>query len=232
MVTAFVPGVAPAETANVIVAVPDVETDAGAKEMVTPGTDDAPKLTVSAKPLTGATKSAALPLRPCGTVTLPGVMVRAKSGVPVLQTALAQLPEMPLLATHGVPSATAADVQLPGSAQVSAVQGFPSSQAIGFADTQLPLWHDSVPLQTSASLQDVPSGRLVGTHDPDAGSQLATWHASPPVQTTELLPVHVPVWQVSVRVHALPSSQPVPSGLAAALPQAPVAGSQVLATWH
>jgi hypothetical protein len=217
---------------KVIVAVPLAEMVAGTNEVVTPGRADALKLTASAKPLMGATSSAALPLRPCGTVTLPGVTVTVKSGGPVSQTALAQRPATPLLARHAVPSATGDDVQLPGSTQLSAVHGFPSSQRIGFADTQLPPWHDSVPLQTSVSLQDVPSGRLVGTHDPDAGSQLATWQASPPVQTTALPPVQDPVWQVSVRVHALPSSHAVPSDLAAGVPQPPVAGSQTPARWH
>jgi hypothetical protein len=232
LVSALVPGGAVAETTKVIVAVPVAETDAGTKEVVTPGSEDAVKLTVSAKPLRGATTIAALPLLPCGTVTLPGVTATVKSGGPVSQTALAQRPVTPLLARHGVPSATGDDVQLPGSPQLSAVQGFPSLHTIGFAETQLPPWHDSVPLQASGSLQEVPSGRLVFTHDPDAGSQLGRWQASPPVQTTALPPVQAPVWQVSVRVHALPSSHAVPLALGAGLLQLPVAGSQTPATWH
>src|SRR6185503_16251498 len=171
-VSALVPVAAPAETTKVIVAVPLADTNAGTKEVVTPGSADALKLTASAKPLMGATRSAALPLPPCGTVTLPGATVTVKSGGPVSQTALAQRPETPLLARHGVPSATADDVQLPGSPQLSAVQGFPSSQAIGFADTQLPPWHDSVPLQTSVSAQDLPPRRFTFTRAPDAGSEL------------------------------------------------------------
>src|SRR2546422_894968 len=45
------------------------------------------------------------------------------------------------------------------------------------------------------------------------------------------MPTQMPASQASVRVQALPSSQPVPSGLAGLL-QAPVAGSQVPAVWH
>jgi hypothetical protein len=45
------------------------------------------------------------------------------------------------------------------------------------------------------------------------------------------VPVHAPAWQVSVRVQELPSLQAAPSGLAG-LEQAPVAGSQVPASWH
>jgi hypothetical protein len=43
--------------------------------------------------------------------------------------------------------------------------------------------------------------------------------------------VHTPLWQVSVCVHALPSLQIPPSGLAG-FEQVPVAGSQVPASWH
>src|SRR5437667_443496 len=37
----------------------------------------------------------------------------------------------------------------------------------------------------------------------------ATWHWSSAVQTTGLLPVQTPLWQVSLRVQAAPSSQGV-----------------------
>src|SRR5947208_2849499 len=45
------------------------------------------------------------------------------------------------------------------------------------------------------------------------------------------MPTQMPASQASVCVQALPSSQPVPSGLAGLL-QAPVVGSQVPAVWH
>src|SRR6266571_4701605 len=45
------------------------------------------------------------------------------------------------------------------------------------------------------------------------------------------MPTQMPASQASVRVQALPSSQPVPSGLAGLL-QAPDAGLQTPAVWH
>src|SRR5216110_324252 len=45
------------------------------------------------------------------------------------------------------------------------------------------------------------------------------------------MPTQMPASQASVRVQALPSSQPVPSSLAG-LPQRPVAGLQMPAVWH
>src|SRR2546428_102620 len=51
------------------------------------------------------------------------------------------------------------------------------------------------------------------------------------MQTTAFVPVHTPVWQVSVCVDELPSVQALPSGLAG-FEQVPVAGSQVPASWH
>src|SRR5207249_11251161 len=67
---------------------------------------------------------------------------------------------------------------------------------------------------------------------PAAGSQLtAAWQWSAGAQTTGFVPVHVPAWQVSVRVQALPSLQAAPSGFAG-LEQVPVAGSQLPAAWH
>src|SRR5439155_454128 len=59
----------------------------------------------------------------------------------------------------------------------------------------------------------------------------AVWHWSEAVQTTELLPVHTPLSQVSVWVHALPSLQAVPSAFAG-FEHVPLAGSQVPAMWH
>ena len=51
------------------------------------------------------------------------------------------------------------------------------------------------------------------------------------VQTTGLAPAHMPVWQVSVCVQALPSLQAVPLG-AFGFEHVPFAGLHVPATWH
>jgi hypothetical protein len=81
-------------------------------------------------------------------------------------------------------------------------------------------------------LQLVPSGAAGSLHSPVAGSQVpATWQASSAVHTTGFAPTHVPPWQVSVRVHGLPSSHAVPSA-AAGLSHTPVAGLQVPAAPH
>ncbi len=64
-----------------------------------------------------------------------------------------------------------------------------------------------------------------------AGSQVpAVWHWSEAVQTTAL-PVHTPLWQVSVCVHALPSLQVLPLAFAG-FEHVPVVGEQVPAVWH
>jgi hypothetical protein len=53
------------------------------------------------------------------------------------------------------------------------------------------------------------------------------------VQTTGFEPVHMPAWQVSDCVQALPSSHARPLGLMLGAEHIPLAGSQVLlATWH
>src|SRR2546427_6746602 len=69
-------------------------------------------------------------------------------------------------------------------------------------------------------------------HVPVAGSQVpAVWHWSEAVQATGVLPVHTPLWQVSVWVQALPSSQ-VLSLAFAGFEHVPVAGSPGPAAGH
>src|SRR5207245_1666913 len=91
-------------------------------------------------------------------------------------------------------------------------------------------WSSYVPVLPSSHV--VPSG-LAGLEQlPVAGSHVpASWHWSSAVHTTELPPVQVPAWQVSVWVQASPSVHAVPSALAG-VEQWPVAGSQVPASWH
>jgi hypothetical protein len=67
---------------------------------------------------------------------------------------------------------------------------------------------------------------------PVAGAHVpAVWHWSNAVHVTLPLPVHVPDWQVSVGVHAFPSSHATPFPFAG-FEQAPVAGAHVPAVWH
>src|SRR3989442_1398430 len=90
----------------------------------------------------------------------------------------------------------------------------------------------SVWVQALLSLQALPFA-LAGLEDaPVVVSQVpATWHWSEAVQTTGLDPVHVPLWQVSVWVQALPSLHALPSGLGG-FEHRPVPVSQIPATWH
>src|SRR5256885_1283029 len=106
------------------------------------------------------------------------------------------------------------------------------AQTSGLGAVPVPAWQVSVPVQALPSLQEAPLGFAGLEHVPVAGSQVpATWHWSVAAQTTGFVPVHVPAWQVSVRVQALPSSQVAPSGFAG-LEQRPVVGSHTPASWH
>jgi len=85
-----------------------------------------------------------------------------------------------------------------------------------------PVVHLPLPLA-----QLVPFGAIGFEHVPVVGSQAPTaWHWSEAVHVTGFEPTHVPLWQVSVRVHALPSLQPVPLATAG-FEQAPLVGSHV-----
>src|SRR5690349_6869137 len=102
----------------------------------------------------------------------------------------------------------------------------------GLSPVQVPVWQVSVCVQALPSLQAVESAALGLEHVPVAVSQVSVPGAwSLAEQTTGLSPVHVPIWQVSVWVQALPSLQAVES-VALGLEQVPVAVSQVPATWH
>ncbi len=82
------------------------------------------------------------------------------------------------------------------------------------------------------SSQLVPLGAGGLEHSPLVGSHApAAWHWSLAMQTIALLPVHVPPWQASACVHALPSLHATPSGNRG-FEQDPELGSQVPATWH
>src|SRR5206468_1476351 len=101
--------------------------------------------------------------------------------------------------------------------------------------TRLPPVHTpvsqvSVCVHALPSVHVLPSGLAGFEHVPVAGLHVpASWHWSGVGQTTGLPPVHTPLSQVSVCVHALPSVHVLPSGLAGS-EQAPVAGLQVPAS--
>ena len=103
-------------------------------------------------------------------------------------------------------------------------------QVTGFAPVQVPLWHVSLCVQALPSLHDVPLVAAGFEHSPVLVLHVPTvWHWSLAVHVTGLLPVHVPLWQVSVCVHALPSLHVVPF-VAAGFEHTPVLGLHVPAT--
>jgi len=103
-------------------------------------------------------------------------------------------------------------------------------QLTGLLPVHIPLWQVSVCVQVLPSLQLAPSGLAGFEHVPVVGSQVpATWHWSEAVQVTGFAPAHVPPWQVSVWVQALPSLQLAPLGLAG-FEHVPIVGSQVPAS--
>jgi hypothetical protein len=97
---------------------------------------------------------------------------------------------------------------------------------------QLPPVHTSLLVQVLLSLHAVPSVLSGFEHTPVLVLHVpALWHWSEAVQTTGLLPVHVPLWQVSVCVHALPSLHAAPLVLLG-FEHTPVLGLHVPAVWH
>jgi hypothetical protein len=87
-------------------------------------------------------------------------------------------------------------------------------------------------VQAFWSLHAVPDGAKGFEHCPETGLQVPTRKHSPSdVQVTGFPPVQTPLWQVSVRVQALPSLQLVPSALLG-FEQTPVVVLQVPTSWH
>jgi hypothetical protein len=97
---------------------------------------------------------------------------------------------------------------------------------------QTPPRHESARVQALASVQAAPSGATGAEQRPVVELHVpGRRQVSGAGQTTGLPPVHTPVRQVSVCVHASPSLQAAPSGRAG-LEQTPVAGLQVPGRWH
>jgi len=118
-------------------------------------------------------------------------------------------------------------LQTPGAWHWSGV-----AQTTGLPPVQLPDWQVSVCVHALLSLQLVPLGLDGFEQTPVDGLHVpATWHWSDAVQTIGLPLVQLPAWQVSDCVHALPSLQVEPLGLAGS-EQTPFAGLHVPATWH
>src|SRR5436309_4930705 len=86
---------------------------------------------------------------------------------------------------------------------------------MGLLPVHVPLTQRSVCVHELPSLQLVPSGAAGFEQVPLAGLQVpAAWHWSAAEQTIGLVPLHAPLWHVSVCVQALPSLHVVPFGTA------------------
>ena len=104
-------------------------------------------------------------------------------------------------------------------------------QTTGLLPVHVPAWQVSVCVHASPSLQLVPLAAVGFEHVPLVGSHVpAAWHWSLAEHVTGFDPVHVPLWQESVCVHALPSLHVVPS-LTLGLVHWPVDGLHT-APWH
>jgi hypothetical protein len=128
-------------------------------------------------------------------VAAPGKQAPAAHVSPLVHT---------LLSVQGNMSSGVAMQPLEGS-QVSAVQGFPSSQLGALPATHAPPW------QVSPTVQALPSSQLavVGLKtQPAKGSQLSAVQGFWSSQTVAAPGRHAPSLQVSAIVQALPSSQP------------------------
>src|SRR5438093_799837 len=139
-----------------------------------------------------------------------------------------------LPSSQPVPSGLAGLLQTPDAGlQMPAVWHWSAAvHTTGFAPTQAPAAQVPVSVEELPSLDLAPSGLAGLLQTPEAGLQMpAVWHWLAAVHTTGFAPTEAPAWQVSVCVHALPSLQLVPLGLAGLL-QAPDAGLQTPAVWH
>jgi len=102
----------------------------------------------------------------------------------------------------------------------------------GLVPVHVPLWQVSVCVQALLSLHAVPFVATGFEQDPVLVLHVpAVWHWSLAVHVTGFAPVHVPLWQVSVCVHALPSLHAVPF-VATGFEHVPLPGSQAPAVWH
>ena len=132
--------------------------------------------------------------------------------------------------SHGVPVGEAPNWQTPvaGSHVVRHSSKHPGQLE---SPVQVPFSQWSFRVQRLLSLQVVPSGFGPPEHVPVAGLQVPALRHWVAAQVTGLLPVHVPLWHVSVWVHAFASLQTAPFAFAG-FEHNPVAGLHVPALWH
>ena len=116
---------------------------------------------------------------------------------------LVSLHDVPLVAFTAVPQVPSAGLHV-DTLQVGALHVF------GFDPVHVPLWQVSVCVHMLPSLHVVPSAAFVAAPQlPSAGLQVDTLHIGA-LHVFGFEPMHVPFWQVSVCVQALPSLHVVP----------------------
>ena len=158
------------------------------------------------------------------------------TGVPPVQTPFSHVSTCVQASPseHGDPFALAGFEHAPvaGSQVPASWHWSVAVQVTGVPPVQTPAWQVSPVVQALPSLHVVPSVATGFEHAPVAGSHVpATCHWSVAVQVTGVPPVQTPFSQVSTWVQASPSEQGDPFALAG-FEHAPVAGSQVPASWH
>jgi len=103
----------------------------------------------------------------------------------------------------------------------------------GPVPVQVPFWHESLDVQALLSLHDVPFVAFGVEQTPVEVLHVpAVWHSAGVGHTTGFDPVQVPLWHVSVCVHALPSEHCVPFAAFVGDEHVPVDGWHVPATLH
>src|SRR5690606_40334446 len=136
--------------------------------------------------------------------------------------------------SHTVPSAATGLLQAPvlGSHVPATWHWSSAVHTTGSDPAQLPCSQLSLCVHASPSSHTVPSAATGLLQAPVAGSHVPTsWHWSSAVHTTGSEPAQLPCSQLSLCVHASPSSHTVPSA-ATGLLHTPVVGSHVHTSWH
>jgi len=140
---------------------------------------------------------------PAWQVSAPLHALPSEHDVPLATAGFWHAPPLHTSAVHTFPSAQSplttqvrhpaigVCVQPSAMSQASMVQAFPSLQLGGAPATQVPPWHVSVPLQTSASAHEVPLGSVV-CRQPVTVSQVSTVHGLASSQSSGVPAVHAP----------------------------------------
>ena len=109
-------------------------------------------------------------------------------------------------------------------------QFIPTGHITALPLMQAPPWQVSMSVQALPSVHPAPSD-FAGFEQTPPLQVPASWHWSCAMQTIGFPPTQLPPWQVSVRVQALPSLQPVPLFFCG-FEHVPLAGLQVPTSWH